>query len=138
MNRVCFNGKQLTALVCLVVAGAVVLAGQAKPTNLFKEASDRKGKIVWTNAPATMVPAEVCAVLSCVTSGNKFIARPKVTEAGKPVARALILSQDAKKADVFLLLHQSPSEAYFFSLGPDGAVQKAAYWVTGKPWVAMG
>jgi hypothetical protein len=138
MNRVCFSRKQLTALICLVVAGALGLAGQAKPTNLFKEITDRKGKIVWTNAPATMVPADVCAVLACVGGSDKFIARPKVTEAGKLVARALILTHDSKKAEMYLLLHQTPTDAYFFSLGPDGAVQKAAYYTTGKPWVAMG
>jgi hypothetical protein len=138
MNRVRFSRKQLTALICFVVAGALGLAGQAKPTNLFKEVSDRKAKIVWSNAPASMGLADVCAILSCAAGQDKFIARPKVSEAGKLVARALILSHDAKKGDMVLLMRQTPTDAYYFALAPDGTLAKAAYWTTGKPWVAMG
>ena len=139
MNRFCFSRKQLTALICFVVAGALGLAGQAKPTNLFKEVADRKGKIVWKNAPANTIPQDVCTILAaCVGGGEKYIAIPKATEGGKPVARGLYLSHDAKKADVVILLRQTPTDAYFFSVAPDGTLQKAAYWTTGKPWVQMG
>ena len=141
MNRVRSNRKQLTALICFVVAGALGLAGQAKPTNLFKEVMDRKGKIVWKNAPASAIPQDVCAILqACAGAPDKLIALPKVTEGGKQVARGLFLSRtnDAKKADVVILLRQTPTDAYFFALAPDGTVQKAAYWATGKSWVPMG
>jgi hypothetical protein len=129
---------QLAALICFAVAGALSLSGQAKPTNLFKEVADRKAKIVWSNAPASMLPADVCSILGCVAGGDKFIARPKVTEVGKLVARALILTHDAKKADAILLMRQTPTDVYFFSVAPDGNLSKAAYYTTGKPWVAMG
>jgi hypothetical protein len=139
MNRFACNRKHLVALVCLVVSGAIGLAGQAKPTNLFKEVMDRKGKIVWKNAPANAIPADVCTILAaCVGGGDKLIAIPKVTEGGKQVARGLFLSHDAKKAEMVVLLRQTPTEAYFFSVGPDGTMQKAAYWATGKTWVPIG
>ena len=141
MNRVCFTRRQLTALLCLVLAGTLGLAGQAKPTNLFKEVVDRKGKIVWKNAPPNANPQDVCAILqACAGAPDKLIALPKVTEGAKQVARGLFLSRtnDAKKADVVILLRQTPTDAYFFALAPDGSVQKAAYWTTGKPWVPMG
>jgi hypothetical protein len=141
MNRVRFSRKQLTAFVCFLVAGALGLAGQAKPTNLFKEVMDRKDKIVWRNAPANSIPRDVCVLLeACAGAPDKLIALPKVTEGGRQVARGLFLSRsnDGKKADMVILLRQTPLEAYFFSLAPDGTVQKAAYWATGKPWVAMG
>jgi hypothetical protein len=139
MNRFCISRKQLTALICFVVAGALGLAGQAKPTNLFKEVADRKGKIVWKAAPANSIPQDVCAILAaCVGGGDKLIAMPKATEAGKQVARGLFLSHDVKKADLVILLRQTPTDAYFFSVAPDGTLQKAAYWTTGKSWVQMG
>jgi hypothetical protein len=139
MNRFCISRKQLAALICFVVAGAIGLAGQAKPTNLFKEVMDRKGKIVWKNAPANAIPADVCTILAtCVGGGDKLIAIPKTMEGGKQVARGLFLSHDAKKADMVVLLYQTPTDAYFFAVAPDGALQKAAYWATGKSWVQMG
>jgi len=141
MNRVRFSPRQLTALICFVVAGALSLAGQAKPTNLFKEVVDRKTRIVWRNAPSGAIPQDVCVILqACAGAPDKLIALPKVTETGKQVARGLFLSRtnDARKADVVILLRQTPADAYFFALGPDGSVLKAAYWTTGKQWVPMG
>jgi len=141
MNSVRFTRRRLTGLLCLIVAGSLGLAGQAKPTNLFKEVMDRKEKIVWKNAPANAIPHDVCVILqACAGAPDKLIALPKVTEAGKQVARGLFWSRtnDAQKADVVIILRQTPVDAYFFSLGPDGAVQKAAYWANGKPWVPMG
>jgi hypothetical protein len=139
MNRVRFSRNHLTALAAFLVAGALGLAGQAKPTNLFKEVSDRKARIVWSNAPASMGLADVCSILGCAAGQDKFIARPKVTEAGKPVARALILSHDvATKGDMVLIMRQTPTDAYYFALAPDGTLAKAAYWTLGKTWVAMG
>ena len=120
MNSVRFTRSHLTALLCLVVAGALGLAGQAKPTNLFKEVMDRKDKIVWKNAPANAIPPDVCMILqACAGAPDKLIALPKVTEAGKQVARGLFWSRtnDAKKADVVILLRQTPTDAYFFAAG---------------------
>ena len=140
MNRVRFSRIQLAAFIGFVVAGALGLVGQAKPTNLFKEVSDRKTKIVWTNAPATLIPAEVCNILGCVAGQDKYIARPRVTEGGKQVVRALISTHDAKKADMFILRRDTPTDFYFFALAPDGTLQKAAYLTTGagKSWVQVG
>jgi hypothetical protein len=140
MNSVRSTRRRLTALLCFAIAGTLGLAGQAKPTNLFKEVVDRKGKIVWKNAPANAIPPDVCTILqACGGAPDKLIALPKVTEGGKQVARGLFLSRTMdKKADVIILLRQTPVDAYFFLVGPDGTVQKAAYWVTGKPWVPMG
>ena len=139
MNRFPFSRNYLTALVIFLVAGALGLAGQAKPTNLFKEVSDRKGKIVWANAPSSMALAQVCPLLGCAAGQDKFIARPKVTEDGKAVARALVLTHDvANKGDMILLMRQTPTDAYYFALAPDGTLAKAAYWTIGKNWVAMG
>ncbi len=139
MNRIRFGVKQLAGVV-LILAGALTLAGQAKPTNLFKEIQDRKAKIVWSNAPATLIPADVCNILGCVPSGDKFIKAPTSTEGGKQIARALILSHDAKKGDLVIMRHDEPTDFYFFSVGPDGAVQKAAYFQKGsaKGWLPMG
>jgi hypothetical protein len=141
MNRVRFIRVQLAVFVCFVVAGALGLAGQAKPTNLFKEVEDHKAKIVWKNAPANTIPADVCTILqACAAGPDKLIAQPKVTEAGKQVTRMLFLSHtnDAKKADIVVVTRVTPTEAYFFAVGPDGELQKAAYWTTGKSWVQMG
>ena len=141
MNSVHFSRMQLASVICLIVAGALSLSGQAAQGNLFKEVVDHKAKIVWKNAPATAIPQDVCTILqACAAGPDKLIALPKVTEAGKQVARGLFLSHtnDAKKADMVILLRQTPTDAYFFSVAPDGSIQKAAYWTTGKPWVQMG
>ena len=140
MNRVRFSPIHLTALACLTLAGVLGLAAQAKPTNLFKEVMDLKAKIVWKNAPANSIPQDVCTILqACGGAPDKLIALPKVTEGGKQVARGLFLSRTMdKKSDVVIMLRQTPVDAYFFTIGPDGNVDKAAYWTTGKPWVPMG
>lgn len=137
-TRFCRN---LAGLVCLLVAGSLGLAAQAKPTNLYKEVVDRKGRIVWRNAPQNAIPPDVCILLqACAGAPDKLIALPRVTEAGKTVVRALFLSRsnDAKKADMVVLARQTPSDYYFFALAPDGTLLRAAYWTTGKPWVQMG
>ena len=82
MNRSRSSRMQLAALICFAVAGALSLSGQAKPTNLFKEVADRKAKIVWSNAPASMLPADVCSILGCVAGGDKFIARHGLADFG--------------------------------------------------------
>ena len=135
MNRFFISRKQLAALVCVVVAGAVSLAGQAK-SNLYKEVMDRRARIVWKNAPPNAIPQDVCTILAaCGAGGDKLIAMPKGADGA---TRVLLLSHDAKKADVVIVLRQTPSESYFFSVGADGALMKTAYYAPGKAWVAMG
>jgi len=141
MNTARFCRIKLVGFVCLVVAGSLGLAGQTKPTNLFKEVVDRKGKIVWRNAPQNAIPVDVCTLLQfCAGAPDKRIALPSVTEAGKLVARGLYLSRssDAKKADMVVLARQTPTDFYYFALAPDGTLLKTAYWTTGKPWIQMG
>ena len=141
MNTARFCRLKLAGFICLVVAGSLGLAAQTRPSNLFKEVVDRKGKIVWRNAPQNAIPMEVCTILqACAGAPDKLIALPPVTEAGKRVARGLFLSRsnDAKKSDMVVLTRQTPTDAYFFALAADGTLMKAAYWTTGKPWIQMG
>ena len=137
--RVCQT--KLIGFLCLMLAGSVGLAGQARPSNLFKEVVDRKARIVWRNAPANAIPADVCSMLqTCAGAPDKLIALPAATEGGTRVVRALILSRsnDAQKADMVVLTRQTPTEAYFFAIAADGTLLKAAYGTTGKPWVQIG
>jgi hypothetical protein len=141
MNTTRFCRVNLVGFVCLAMAGALSLAGQATPANLFKEVVDRKAKIVWANAPQNAIPMDVCTMLQvCAGAPDKLITTPPVTEAGKRVARGLFLSRsnDARKAEMVILARQTPSDYYFFVLAPDGTLLKTAYWATGKPWIQMG
>ncbi len=141
MNTARFNRANLVGFICLLVAGAVGLAGQAQSANLFKEVVDRKAKIVWGNAPPTAIPMDVCTLLqACAGAPDKLITMAPVTEAGKRVARGLFLSRsnDGKKADMVIVARQTPTDYYFFALAPDGNLLKVAYWTTGKPWIQMG
>ena len=141
MNTKRFCRFHLVAFLCLVMAGSVGLAGQARPSNLFKEVVDRKARIVWRNAPQNAIPVDVCMLLqACAGAPDKLIALPPVTEAGKRVARGLFLSRsnDANKADMVVLARQTPTDYYFFALAPDGALLKTAYGTAGKPWIQMG
>jgi len=141
MNTKRFCRFHLVGFLCLVMAGSLGLAGQARPSNLFKEVVDRKARIVWRNAPQNAIPADVCMLLqTCAGAPDKLIALPAVTEAGKRVARGLFLSRsnDASKADMVILGRQTPTDYYFFALAPDGTLLKTAYWTTGKLWIQMG
>jgi hypothetical protein len=135
MNRFFISRTQLAALVCVVVAGAASLTGQAK-SNLYKEVMDRRAKINWKTAPANAIPSDVCTILAaCGAGGDKLIAMPKGADGA---TRVLFLSHDAKKADVVVVLRQTPAESYFFSVGPDGSLMKTAYYAPGKSWLSMG
>jgi hypothetical protein len=141
MNRVHFRPVAFSAgLICALVAGALTLAGQSTQGNLFKEVQDREAKIVWKAAPAGAIPADVCSILDTCSGANKLIALPKATEGGKVVARGLFVSHsnDGKNAQMVILLRQTPTDVYFFSVAPDGSLNKAAYWTTGKSWVELG
>jgi hypothetical protein len=141
MNTVRFCRANVVSVVCLLVAGALGLAGQTTPANLFKEVVDRKTRIVWKNAPQGAIPPDVCTLLqACAGAPDKLIALPSVTEAGRRVVRGLFLSRsnDARKADMVVLARQTPIDYYFFALAPDGTLLKAAYWTAGKTWVQIG
>jgi hypothetical protein len=141
MNNKRFHRFIVLGLFGLMLASSLGLAGQAKPSNLFKAVADNKGKIVWKNAPANTIPADVCAILAaCAGAPDKVIALPPATEAGKRVTRGLFLSRsnDAKKTDMVIELRQTATEAYFFALAPDGSMQKTAYAETGKGWTQIG
>src|SRR3989304_9926887 len=87
MKTKSFCRFHLAGFLCLVMAGSLGLAGQARPSNLFKEVVDRKARIVWRNAPQNAIPADVCMLLqTCAGAPDKLIALPAVTEAGKGVA----------------------------------------------------
>jgi hypothetical protein len=141
MKTARFCRANVVSFVCLVVAGALGLAGQTTPANLFKEVVDRKTRIVWKNAPQGAIPPDVCALLqTCAGAPDKLIALPSVTEAGRRVVRGLFLtrSNDAQRVDMVILARQTPIDYYFLVLAPDGTLLKAAYWTTGKPWVQIG
>ena len=127
----------------LAVACSIGLAGQivsAQQANLYKEVMAKKDTIVWKPAPATLMPAPVCNILqACAGNPDKVIALPVATENGQRVARGLILTklQDAKHTDAVVMLDQS-LDIYFFLVGPDGSLQKAAYHQGGSTsWLAM-
>jgi hypothetical protein len=127
-------------VVCAVFASVPgALFAQAKPAagavNLYKEINDKKAAIAWQNAPATAIPMDVCTILGACVGQNKWITLPPATEGGQKVARALYLSQDSKKNDLFIMQRQTYSDSYYFLLGPDGNLQKAAFVQLGaKQW----
>lgn len=142
--------RNLSFAVCLSFLFAstppMALAAQAKPGqagtfNLFKEVSDKKGVIIWRDAPENALPQDVCNILQVCAGPIKYIAIPVATEKGQKVARALYLAEDAKKANLVVLERQTAADVYFFLLAPDGNLQKAAYLDLAAPvkqWVSMG
>jgi hypothetical protein len=133
-------GVGLAAVSCAAYARA-----QAKPAaggsyNLTKEVMEKKGAIVWKNAPANAIPQDVCAMFAVCTGSTKLIALPKATEGGSVLGRGLFLTQDAKHADVVVLERQAlGQDTYFFLLNGDGSLAKTAYaQVTSTSWQLMG
>lgn len=144
------GARNLRLTICLSSLFAsmlpMALAAQAKPGqagtfNLFKEVSDKKGVIVWKDAPPSALPQDVCNILQVCAGAIKFIAIPPATENGQRVGRALYLAEDSKKNTLVVLERQTAGDVYFFLLSPDGNVQKAAYLDLAAPvkqWVSMG
>jgi hypothetical protein len=140
--------RNLSFAVCLsfLIASTLPMAlgAQAKPAgtfNLFKEVSDKRGVIVWRDAPQSALPQDVCNILQVCAGSIKFIAIPPATENGQKVGRALYLAEGANKANLVVLERQTTADVYFFLLAPDGNVQKAAYLDLAAPvkqWVSMG
>ena len=126
----------------LLFASALPVALAAQATfNLFKEVSDKKAAIVWKDAPADALPSAVCNILAACNGSIKLIALPPATENGQKVGRALFIAEDAKKSMTLILERQTGADVYFFLVGPDGNLQKAAYLDLGKAarqWVSMG
>ena len=120
----------------------MALSAQTKPApaggtfNLTKEVSDKKGAIVWKDAPSDAIPREVCTILTACGGQNKLIALPAATEGGQKVGRGMFLSKSRDgKTDLIILLRQTYNDRYFYLLGPDGNLQKAAFIQLGaKSW----
>ena len=137
-SSILLRGLFFLAMVCSIgLAGQIVSAQQI---NLYKEVMAKKETIVWKPAPETLIPAPVCNLLQvCAGNPDKVIVLPTATEGGQKVARGLILTkmQDAKHTDAVVMLSQS-LDIYFFLVGPDGSLQKAAYHQGGaNSWLAM-
>jgi hypothetical protein len=140
--------RSLSFAVCLSFLFASTLpmafGAQTKPAgtfNLFKEVSDKKGVIVWRDAPPSALPQDVCNILQVCMGSIKFIATPPATENGQRVGRALYLAEGPNKTNLVVLERQTASDVYFFLLSPDGNLQKAAYLDVAAPvrqWVSMG
>jgi hypothetical protein len=119
------------------------LSGQLK-FNLTKEVLDKKAGIQWTNAPANTFSGDVCSIIQACGGAIKIISMTPTTENGVEVAHALLLATSSdpnRTGDVIVLERQTPTDAAFYLVGPDGALVRAAYLDEGAPvkrWVAMG
>ena len=143
------RSAQIHRLLLILGASLVVISlqtsvwAQAKPAaggnyNLTKEVMDKKGVIVWKNAPANAIPQDVCNMFAVCNGPTKLIAL-QATEGGTIVGRGLFLTQDAKHADVVVLERQTPADRYYFLVSNDGSLAKAAYaQVTSTSWQVMG
>jgi hypothetical protein len=115
-----------------------------KWTPKFKEVLDKKAAIVWTNALANTFSGDVCNTIQACGGAIKIISMPPTTEKGVKVARGLLLatSSDTNRTGyVIVLERQTPTDAAFYLVGPDGALGRVAYLDEGAPvkrWVAMG
>jgi hypothetical protein len=136
-----------SVVVFAMVVGALLPIGspaQSKPGaaapafNLYKEISDKKNTILWRNAPATALPADVCRILNVCNAPAKMIAIVG-NDKGQKIGRGLYWIPN-KTGDALILQRQAPGEIQFFLLAPDGNVQKVAYIDLNKPvkqWVPM-
>jgi len=120
-------------------AAAPAQASKAAPAgNLTKEILEHKDAINWKPAPANAIPSDVCNMFQACDGPVKVVALPAATEGGQKVGRGVFLTEDAKHSEVIILEHQTYADIYFFLLGPDGTLQKAAYREQGKSWVPVG
>jgi hypothetical protein len=119
------------------------LAAQLK-FNLTKEVLDKKAAIVWTNALANTFSGDVCNIIQACGGAIKITSMPPTTEKGVKVARGLLLATSSdtnRTGDVIVLERQTPTDAAFYLVGPDGALVRVAYLDEGAPvkrWVALG
>jgi hypothetical protein len=116
----------------------------AQKFNLTKEVLDKKAAIVWTNALANTFSGDVCNIIQACGGAIKITSMPPTTEKGVKVARGLLLATSSdtnRTGDVIVLERQTPTDAAFYLVGPDGALVRVAYLDEGAPvkrWVAMG
>jgi len=125
----------LTAALALSALPSLMFA----QANLTKEVMEKKGTIVWKTAPANAIPQDVCSLLDVCAGATKLIALPRATEGGIVVGRGLFLTENSKHMEAIVLVHQTPADTYYFLVGPDGNLAKAAYaQVTSTSWQQMG
>jgi hypothetical protein len=133
------RGVIFPAACLLVLASSIYVAGQAKPSgNFVKDVMSHQGDIQWITYKTPTLPDDVCTLLSaCTGPAAKVAALPPATIRGRKVGRALFLTE-VKKQPTIILEHQIPnSEVYFFQLGPDGSLQKTAYYEQGKTFLVI-
>jgi len=144
MHTVGIRSLCLAVFLSFAVASVEPVVRAAQPAqagagsfNLYKEVMDKKNTIVWHEAPAQAIPDDVCGILQVCGGTTKVIALPATMEGGQKVLRGLFLtpSADAKHTDLVVLERQSSSDNYFYLVGPDGNLQKAAFVQLGsKQW----
>jgi hypothetical protein len=112
-------------------------APQADSGNLYREVMDHKGT-QWKTAPDTAIPNDVCTMFQAC-AGPARAAVLTLTEGGQKVQRGLFLSPTGTKGqDAMILYRQTAGDRYFFLVGSDGSLQKAAYvGIGGNSWILM-
>jgi hypothetical protein len=130
--------------ISLILTFAFQLYGQtSQPANLYKEIMTHKKDIQWRTAPAGVLPSDVCDLFRACYGNKgepKLYALKPATEGGTKVGRGLFLSLtgDPKNPEAIILMHQTPTEIYYFLIGPDGSIQKTAYGQYGsKSWTLI-
>jgi hypothetical protein len=140
MNRTYTSGLRGAALCLFALALVAELGGYAYAAgNFVKEVMDHQANVTWITYKTPTIPDDVCTLLDvCAGPPAKVAALPPATIGGRKVGRALFLTQTKKKQNAALLEHQVPNrEVYFFLLGPDGSLQKTAYYEQGKSFIVI-
>jgi hypothetical protein len=140
MTRTQISGLRCAALCLLAMALVAEIGGQAQAAgNFVKEVMDHQANVTWITYKTPTIPDDVCTLLDvCAGPAAKVAALPPATIGGRKVGRALFLTQTRKKQNAILLEHQVPNrEVYFFLLGPDGSLQKTAYYEQGKSFIVI-
>lgn len=140
MNRTQTRGLYCAALCFFALALAAEFGGYAQAAgNFVKQVMDHQANVTWITYKTPTIPDDVCTLLDvCAGAAAKVAALPPATIGGRKVGRALFLTQTKKKQNAILLEHQVPNrEVYFFLLGPDGSLQKTAYYEQGKSFIVI-
>jgi hypothetical protein len=140
MNQTHLSRLRCTALCLFSLALVAELSGYAHAAgNFVKEVMDHQANVTWITYKTPTIPDDVCTLLDvCAGPEAKVAALPPATIGGRKVGRALFLTQTKKKQSAILLEHQVPNrEVYFFLLGPDGSLQKTAYYEQGKSFIVI-
>ncbi len=140
MNRLSNPGLRILAGCFFVSFLAIQFAAPVGAAgNFVKQVMDHQSAVTWITYKTPTIPPDVCNLLDvCAGPAAKVAALPPATISGHKVGRALFLTQTTKKQSAILLEHQVPGrEVYFFLLGPDGSVQKTAYYEEGKSFLVI-